>query len=512
MLFSGKVKQLVWLFCLMLSSTPVELFAKDYIPNTSSAYHFNPIIPDFVADPSVVKFGKTFYLYGTTDIDQGLSKMGIPVVWKSEDFVNWSFSGSIMPQLDWNKPYQFVDEKGNEKTGYFRYWAPGKPLYKDGKYYLFPTIVKPDESLGTYVVVSSNPEGPFEFPDGKSLYFNAPENSANEAPKLIGDIDGEPFIDNDGKAYMYWRRRKASALSADFKTLVGEEVNMPTNWGGYSEGPVVFRRNNLYYYIYTLAGHANYCNGYMMSSESPLSGFKVPEGESIFIYSDLTEQIWGPGHGNVFQMPGTDDFYFLFLEYGEGGTTRQIYVNKMEFDDRGRIKPMALNKKGVGYLAKRDNQKANLALKANVSASSVRKDNLVETKIIDNPNKNSNNRVSSRGGESVSRVFTYGADNAIDFCNGTRWEADKVDEKAWLMLDLGSKKSVEQVEIAFVFPTFGHAWKLEKSVDGKKWKTCVVSASKEIRSPHVATKIGKARFLRVTILEGAAGIWEIKVY
>jgi hypothetical protein len=31
---------------------------------------FNPIIPDFLADPSLVFFNDTFYMYATTDIDQ----------------------------------------------------------------------------------------------------------------------------------------------------------------------------------------------------------------------------------------------------------------------------------------------------------------------------------------------------------------------------------------------------------------------------------------------------------
>lgn len=55
--------------------------------------NFNPIIPDNIADPSIYKFGDTYYLYGTTDIDEGLKGMGPPVVWKSKDFVNWSFEG-----------------------------------------------------------------------------------------------------------------------------------------------------------------------------------------------------------------------------------------------------------------------------------------------------------------------------------------------------------------------------------------------------------------------------------
>ena len=58
---------------------------------TAFTQNFNPIIPDNIADPSISKFGDTYYLYGTSDIDRGLEEMGPPVVWKSKDFVNWSF-------------------------------------------------------------------------------------------------------------------------------------------------------------------------------------------------------------------------------------------------------------------------------------------------------------------------------------------------------------------------------------------------------------------------------------
>jgi beta-xylosidase len=47
--------------------------------------NFNPIIPDNLADPSLVMFDDTFYMYATTDIDHGLKEMGPPVVWKSTD-------------------------------------------------------------------------------------------------------------------------------------------------------------------------------------------------------------------------------------------------------------------------------------------------------------------------------------------------------------------------------------------------------------------------------------------
>ena len=61
--------------------------------------------------------------------------------------------------------------------------------------------------------------------------------------------------------------------------------------------------------------------------------------------------MWGPGHGNVFYDEGTEEYIFLYLEYGDGGTTRQVYANRMEFNDDGTIKILVPDMRGVGYLA-----------------------------------------------------------------------------------------------------------------------------------------------------------------
>lgn len=107
-----------------------------YVGKAQTINKSNPVVPDDIADPSMVIFNNTYYLYGTTDIGKGLAKMGPPVVWKSKDFVNWSFEGTILPSIDFNKEYTYTDAKGAAKTGYFRFWAPGKALYKNGRYYL----------------------------------------------------------------------------------------------------------------------------------------------------------------------------------------------------------------------------------------------------------------------------------------------------------------------------------------------------------------------------------------
>ena len=57
----------------------------------------------------------------------------------------------------------------------------------------------------------------------------------------------------------------------------------------------MFKRKGIYYYIYTLSGHQNYVNAYMMSRESPLTGFVKPEGNDIFFILFLRKSSVGTG-------------------------------------------------------------------------------------------------------------------------------------------------------------------------------------------------------------------------
>ena len=468
---------------------------------------YNPLIPDNLADPSVSKFGDTYYLYGTTDLDYGLGRAGTPVVWKSKDFVNWSFEGSHIRGFDWAKGYEYVNDKGEKKKGYFRYWAPGKVIEQDGRYYLYVTFVKPDEKMGTYVLVADRPDGPFRFAEGKGL--SVPGTAEADSPAIVPDIDGEPFVDEDGKGYIFWRRRFAARLSDDKLHIEGEPVSIKTARQGYSEGPLMFKRKGIYYYVYTLSGHQNYANAYMMSRESPLTGFVKPEGNDIFLFSAPENQVWGPGHGNVFYDEGTDAYIFVYLEYGDGGTTRQVYANRMEFNEDGTIRTLVPDARGVGCLAAPQETRKNLALQSHFYASSEKAPRTSTVSIETQPNQPLPDKGSVKN---YTRTHTYQAAHVSDESNGTRWLAADTDSSPFITVDLKEVRTVSECHFFFTRPTEGHAWRLEKSADGKNWQTCAEQGKVQARSPHIADAIGEARYLRLHIRRGDAGLWEWKIY
>lgn len=422
-------------------------------------------------------------------------------------YVNWSFDGSHIVGFDWHKGHEYVNAKGEKKTGYFRYWAPGRVVEKNGEYYLYTTFVKPDENARTYVLKSDRPEGPFLFAGRNSMSSHSLDGFDQSC--IAPDIDGEPFVDDDGTAYLFWRRRMAARMTDDWQHLTGDTVVMSTARQGYSEGPVMFKRKGIYYYIYTLRGNQNYVNAYMMSRQSPLSGFEKPEGNDIFLFSSIADNVWGPGHGNVFYNEETDDYIFVYLEYGDGGTTRQVYANRMEFNEDGTIKTLVPDEKGVGYLAVSQEQRENKALKASFSASSVRSPRTSKVEIETQPNCPLADKTSL---VKVERTHIYHPGNAGDRSNGTRWMAETNDDHPWLMVDLGEAMQVTECQFAFVHPAEGHAWHLEKSNDGTNWQPCAGVKEVKACSPHVVTVGDKVRYLRLHIDKGAAGLWEWKIY
>jgi beta-xylosidase len=430
------------------------------------------LIPDLLADPSIADIDGMFYCYATTDgAGGGLSTSGTPVVWKSQDFLNWSFKGSSFPPA--------FDAK---------YWAPSTPVRKDGRYYSFPTL---DGKITA--VVADSPEGPFRAVDGKEI-----NKQSGWQPLPIeqkSSIDAEVFVDDDSQAYMVWSRRRMIKLEPDLLAPDGPEITLQTKRQGYSEGPFLFKRKGIYYYLYTLGGHEAYQYAYMMSRKSPLGPWETP-AQDIIATTDHQEKVFGPGHACFFHPQHSEQWYMVYLEYGRGGTTRQIYADKMNFNTDGTIQPVKLTKSGVGALRSVADRSPNLALGKTATASSTLPDL----------------KVQPRTDKALNRTETYAPANALDGSNGSRWLAAENDSAAWWQLDLGASREIKRTEAYFVKPTAGHAYKLESSLDGETWQPYGGHEDIILQSPHTDTKTARARYLRLTILKGTPGLWEFRVY
>lgn len=429
----------------------------------------NALIPDLVADPSVVEFDGMFYCYATTDGEgKHLSTSGLPVVWTSSDFLNWSFEGSLFPAGFQGK-----------------YWAPSSPVLRDGTYYLYPTI---NEQLT--VVTAKSPLGPFLHPETHAPGWKVLQTKAG------GRIDAEVLIDTDGQGYMVWQRRGFGKMRADLLDLeaAGQSV-LPAKRKAYAEGQYLFKREDLYYFLYTQGGDEAYQYAYMMS-RSGINGPWLEPEQDIIATTDHAEKVYGPGHGSFFNPKGSEQWYFVYLEYGRGSTQRQIYADKMAFNAEGAIQPVKLTKQGVGAIRPAKDTRPDLARGSDATASSFR----------------AAEKIMPRKDKTLDRTESFVAGFAVDGSNGSRWMAKQDDTSPWFQIDLGSPKRIEGAQAYFVQPTHGHAYRLEQSLDGSDWKPYGGHDDIRIQSPHCDKKLTTARFLRLTILKGTPGLWDFRVY
>ncbi|MEU4486843.1 family 43 glycosylhydrolase [Streptomyces purpurascens] len=281
-----------------------------------------PVLPGLNADPNIVRFGDTFYIYPTTDGFEGWSGTQFKA-YSSTDLVHWKDHGVI---LDLGPDVSWADSRA---------WAPAM-TEKDGKYYFYFCA---DANIG--VAVSDSPTGPFKDALGKPLL---------KAGDFRGQmIDPAVFTDDDGKQYLYWGNGRAYVvpLSDDMTSIDTSKVTDITP-SGYNEGTFVIKRKGTYYFMWSEndTRDENYRVAYA-TGPSPTGPWTK---QGVILEKDLSLGIKGPGHHSVVHVPNTDDWYIAYHRFaipGGDGTHRETTIDKLEFDSDGLIKKVVPTLGGI---------------------------------------------------------------------------------------------------------------------------------------------------------------------
>ncbi len=287
----------------------------------------NPFVQtNYTADPAPMVYNDKLYVYTTQDEDESTwFTMDNWRLYSTDDMVNWTDHGVVLSYSD------FSWAKMNA-------WAP-QCIETNGKFYMYVPITTIDNKGAIGVAVADSPYGPFRDPLGKPLVQSG-----------HGDIDPSVFIDNDGKAYLYWGNPKLYyvELNEDMISYKGDIVTIPNtieSFGKrdgnperpttYEEGPWLYKRNGLYYLLFA-AGPIPEHIGYA-TSNSPTGPWKY-------------KGILMPTEGGSFtNHPGIIDFrdktYFFYHNGalpGGGGFTRSVCVQEATFNKDGTIQPMKM--------------------------------------------------------------------------------------------------------------------------------------------------------------------------
>lgn len=428
----------------------------------------NPILPGYFADPTVRKFGDTYYIYATTD-GTGLG-VGPAQVWKSKDFVNWTIEPMNWPTAD-------------------QVWAPDIMQGTDGRYYHYYS-----QACKIYSGVSDKPEGPWTNILGADEAVLIPDRYV----KMSITLDAQSFIDDDGSTYLYWgtwgiykdHGCGVGKLSENMKSLVDTTLIPNTQAKDFFEAPYVFKRNGIYYLTYSSGSchDHTYRVQYATSKVGPMGPFEFADNNPI-LATNADSTIHGPGHHSILQEG--DDYYIVYhrhnIPQSTRGFHRQVAVDKLEFDKEGRIKVVDAGHKGVSFLQKDSNPYKNIAYKAKVKASSFYNDN-------------------------------FKPEYAVDDNNATLWRASKNTQDEWIQLDLGKAQPIKRIWTQFEYGTSFYQYIYETSLDGKTWTVFADRSENTMAgSPMIEHGDAKARYVRLTVTGNEKNglfpaVWNIKVF
>ncbi|KAG4088122.1 Arabinanase/levansucrase/invertase [Neocallimastix lanati (nom. inval.)] len=291
----------------------------------------NPIIKDmYTADPAPMVYGDTLYLYTTHDEDvlkNNFYTMENWYVFSTKDMVNWTNHGQILSLDD----IEWADERA---------WAP-QTVEKDGKFYFYFPAHKIDGGMAIGVAVADSPIGPFKEIGHPIVY----ENDWN-------DFDPTVFIDDDGKAYLYFGNPELRYVVLNDDMISYDEeigvVKVPMteeSFGkgshdtgtSYAEGPYFYKRNGLYYMVYAAFREGSHTESLAYStSEKPTGPWKY--GGVL-----MTEGTAFTNHPGITDFNGKSYFFYHTDELPGGGDFhRSVCVTEFEYKEDGSIETIPM--------------------------------------------------------------------------------------------------------------------------------------------------------------------------
>jgi beta-xylosidase len=284
----------------------------------------------FTADPAVLVYNDTVYLYADIDVTPvGVKEymMHEYHVFSSTDMVHWKDYGACLSVKDfsWVKDNAYA----------------GQCVYRDGKFYWYVPMEHKKDSLSNGgfaigVAVSGSPVGPFKDAIGKALVVN---EMTTDKKHSWDDIDPTVFVDDDGQAYMYWGNGscKYVKLKSNMTELDGPiHIVTPKN---YVEGPWFYKRNNIYYLVYP-ALFPEYLD--YATSNSPTGPWNYQGRIADTAFNSTTI------HPAIIDYHGKS---YLFYHNGAlptgGSYRRSVCVDYLYYNPDGTIKKVIQTTKGV---------------------------------------------------------------------------------------------------------------------------------------------------------------------
>lgn len=271
-----------------------------------------------LGDPFIMLFDNVYYAYGTH------SENGIEV-YTSNDL------------LKWKKENHLALHK-NDSYGEKWFWAP-EVYYLNGKFYMYYTA---EERI--CVAISDSPLGPFK--------------QAVQQPMLEKEkaIDNSLFIDDDGKAYLFFDRFNdglniwVAELEDDLITIKLETMHPCIHvsqsweevWPRVNEGAFVLKHKGVYYMTYSANSYESHFYGIGCASTTD-----IKSGWIKYLNNPLLQKpknLVGVGHSAMF-IDKMGDLRIVFHAHNDSKNIhpRHMYIGKAKFEKIGEVEKLIIS-------------------------------------------------------------------------------------------------------------------------------------------------------------------------
>jgi hypothetical protein len=293
---------------------------------------YNPIIThQYTADPTARVINGKVYVYPSSDMEcpegKGSNQFCMPGynVFSTDDMKTWTDHGNILNHntVPWVK---------KESYGM---WAPDTIEHNGKFYFFFPGIPKESDNFREIgVAVADHPEGPFV---ARENYIEGTQG-----------IDPSPFIDDDGRIYLYWgggENLNVVELNQDMTKIISAPKVLEGLPPKYKEGPFMFKRNGIYYFTFPHApdGSEEIAYGIAKSPMGPIE------------YQGKILERWKDGqwtnHHSIIEYKGQWYIFYHHNDVSQNKHLRSMSVDRLYFDDDGKILFTPSTKRGVGHLS-----------------------------------------------------------------------------------------------------------------------------------------------------------------
>ncbi|MFZ4726206.1 MAG: family 43 glycosylhydrolase, partial [Paludibacter sp.] len=269
----------------------------------------------------VWKDGK-MYIYSTKDESQQYMCSSSYDVISSPDLKNWTWNKNIFASKGEDDQVSYTDKN---------LYGPDC-AFKNGKYFLYYCHQNGGKDMG--VATSDSSAGPFY--NGQLL------DGVNQMlPSVFTDTDGQSYLCY-GFFSLHVVKLKPNMTEIEPKTLNSQVLNEKDHF--FHEGGQLFKRNGLYYLVYTQISRRGMATtiGYS-TSKKPMGPYKY--GGVIIDNFGCDPQVWN----NIGSVAQFNKNWYVFYHRSTHGSfsMRKLCIEPIKFNKDGSIPEVEMTTQGV---------------------------------------------------------------------------------------------------------------------------------------------------------------------